>query len=99
MGSVISHQCDNFSYRSSPPRSLCSQLSEGQQDLKMSVCCGPGYATPREAFLKGATEKLLYIPCIIPGKDRPDYLSTVDIDPASPTYCKVTVKPLFLQNT
>ena len=55
----------------------------------MSICCGPGYASPREAFLKGETEKLLYIPCIIPGKDRPDYLSTVDIDPASPTFCKV----------
>ena len=55
----------------------------------MSICCGPGYASPREAFLKGETEKLLYIPCIIPGKDRPDYLSTVDIDPASPTFCQV----------
>ena len=62
---------------------------EGSRDIIMSICCGPGYASPREAFLKGETEKLLYIPCIIPGKDRPDYLSTVDIDPASPTFCQV----------
>ena len=54
--------------------------------------CGPGYASPREAFTKGAREKLLYIPCIIPGKDRPDYLSTVDVDPESPTFSKVIKK-------
>merc|ERR1712110_227225 len=51
--------------------------------------CGPGYASPKEAFTKGAREKLLYIPCIIPGKDRPDYLSTVDVDPESPTFQQI----------
>jgi len=61
------------------------------EEVKMSCAgnCGPGYASPKEAFTKGAREKLLYIPCIIPNKDRPDYLSTVDVDPNSPTYCQV----------
>ncbi len=52
--------------------------------------CGPGYASPKEAFSRGAREKLLYIPCIIPSKDRPDYLSTVDVDPDSPTFCQAS---------
>ena len=58
----------------------------------MSACgsCGPGYASPKEAFYLAPKEKILYIPCIIPDKDRPDYLSTVDVDPASPTYQKVS---------
>nr|ACZ65578.1 selenium-binding protein [Haliotis discus hannai] len=54
-----------------------------------SECCkGPGYATPLDA-MKGPRERLVYIPCIVPEKDRPDYLSTVDVDPESPTYCQV----------
>ena len=57
--------------------------------------CGPGYASPKEAFAKGAREKLLYIPCLIPGKDRPDYLSTVDVDPQSPSYGKVLFQIFF----
>ena len=57
--------------------------------------CGPGYASPKEAFAKGAREKLLYIPCIIPGKNRPDYLSTVDVDPESPT-CGQIISRLYL---
>ena len=52
--------------------------------------CGPGYATPMDAFRFGAREKLVYVPCIVPQKDRPDYLATVDIDPESEDYCKVS---------
>merc|ERR1711884_11895 len=61
------------------------------REVKMANCgsCGPGYASPKEAFYLAPKEKILYIPCIIPDKDRPDYLSTVDVDPASPTYQKV----------
>ena len=51
--------------------------------------CGPGYATPMDAFKYGSREKIVYIPCIVPGKDRPDYVATVDIDPGSQDYCKV----------
>merc|ERR1712001_13344 len=57
----------------------------------MAACggCGPGYATPRDAFTTSTREKIVYLPCIVPDKDRPDYLATVDVDPASPTYSQV----------
>ena len=49
----------------------------------------------RDAFNYGAREKIVYLPCIIPDKDRPDYLATVDVDPDSPTYSQVNIQPLF----
>lgn len=53
-------------------------------------CCkGPGYSTPMEAFKNSEKEKLLYIPCLVPTKDRPDYLVTIDVDENSPDYGKV----------
>jgi len=57
----------------------------------MSRCggCGPGFATPRDAFISGRQEKLVYVPCIVADKSRPDYLATVDTDPTSPTYSQV----------
>ena len=67
---------------------------------KMASCgsCGPGYASPKEAFYFAPREKLLYIPCIIPDKSRPDYLSTVDVDPDSPTYQQVSLCKLYVSN-
>uniref|UniRef100_A0A8D0E6R7 Methanethiol oxidase n=1 Tax=Salvator merianae TaxID=96440 RepID=A0A8D0E6R7_SALMN len=51
---------------------------------------GPGYATPLDA-MKAPREKLMYALCILTGTEaqHPDYLSTVDVDPKSPTYCQV----------
>lgn len=51
---------------------------------------GPGYASPAEA-MKGPREKLLYVVGIYTGTPirKPDYLATVDVDPASTTYGKV----------
>ena len=62
----------------------------GVRKASEMACCGtgPGFATPRDAFRYATREKLVYIPCIVPSKDRPDYLATVDIDPESPTFCK-----------
>uniref|UniRef100_T1H1P8 Uncharacterized protein n=1 Tax=Megaselia scalaris TaxID=36166 RepID=T1H1P8_MEGSC len=53
--------------------------------------CGPGYPTPLEAMEKGQREKLLYTITIQPDLNHPlgDYLSTVDVDPESPTYSQV----------
>lgn len=62
-----------------------------------------GYSSPLEAMREGEVEKLLYIPAVLHrsrfggsgsrGKERkspePDYLATVDLDPASPTFSKV----------
>jgi len=54
------------------------------------VCCGPGYASPEEA-MRAEREKLLYTVALYGGTpiQAPDYLATVDVDPASPTYSQV----------
>ena len=55
-------------------------------------CCksGPGYATPLDA-MSGPKETLLYVTALYSGtgKEKPDYLATVDVDPNSPTYSEV----------
>lgn len=50
---------------------------------------GPGYATPADA-IKAPKEKLLYFPCIPADESKSNYLATVDVDPQSESYCKVT---------
>ncbi len=52
--------------------------------------CGPGYASPEEAT-KADPEKVLYAIALYVGTgiEEPDYLTTVDVDPASPTYSQV----------
>ena len=45
--------------------------------------------TPQEAFRSGDRETLLYVPAVIADHSRPDYLATIDADPASPTYAQV----------
>jgi selenium-binding protein 1 len=54
------------------------------------ACCGPGYASPAEA-MKAEREKTLYTIALYTGTgvEAPDYLATVDVDPASPTYSRV----------
>merc|ERR1712165_288920 len=61
----------------------CRTMSGG------GCCTGPGYATPMDAFKNSKKEKLLYLPCLIATKDRPDYLATVDVDETSKDFCKV----------
>ena len=53
-------------------------------------CCGPGYASPQEA-IKAPKEKLLYTVALYTGTgiEKPDYISTIDVDPKSKTYSKV----------
>lgn len=52
--------------------------------------CGPGYASPKEA-MQAERERLLYVNALYTGTgiDQPDYLATVDVDPASSTYTHV----------
>jgi methanethiol oxidase len=52
--------------------------------------CGPGYASPRDA-MRGPREEVLYTVALHVGTgvEAPDYLATVDVDPASPTYSQV----------
>ncbi|KAK1381129.1 putative selenium-binding protein 1 [Heracleum sosnowskyi] len=59
---------------------------------EINGCCkkGPGYATPLDA-MAGPKESLIYVTCIYTGtgKEKPDYLGTVDVDPNSETYSQV----------
>ncbi|KAJ2944270.1 hypothetical protein O0L34_g18252 [Tuta absoluta] len=55
----------------------------------MACCKGPGYKSPLDAFHKGPREELLYVCCVQPDKTKQDYLSTIDVDPKSPTYSQV----------
>ena len=72
---------------------LCSQISHNSLTLCAGSKGGPGYKSPLDAMRNGPREKLLYIPCIQPlarETHRPDYLATVDVDPDSPAYSKVS---------
>ncbi len=55
-----------------------------------SKCCGPGFASPREA-IRASREKLLYTVALYigTGLQKPDYLATIDADPESPEFSKV----------
>lgn len=46
-----------------------------------------------DAFKNGPKEKLLYVVTVQPNLTEPhgDYLSTVDVDPDSATYCQVNL--------
>ena len=62
---------------------------ESETQLRPSPC--PNLVYFRDAFNYGKKEKIVYLPCIVPDKDRPDYLATVDVDPESPTYSQANI--------
>jgi methanethiol oxidase len=55
--------------------------------------CGPGYASPQEA-MNAERETILYVNALYTGTEieAPDYLATVDVDPASATYSQVVYR-------
>ncbi|MDN5869915.1 MAG: selenium-binding family protein [Nitrococcus sp.] len=59
-------------------------------DSNGTCCAGPGYASPQEA-IKAPKEKIVYTVCIYTGTgiEKPDYLATIDVDAASPTYGEI----------
>ncbi len=67
------------------PSVLSCKLDAAEPD-----CCGPTYASPQEA-MKAERETLAFVPAINvgTGKNKPDYLTTVDVDPKSKTYSKI----------
>ncbi|XP_068665162.1 selenium-binding protein 1-like [Aristolochia californica] len=70
-----------------------SPISDLDSEILSKSCChktGPGYASPIEA-MSGPREKLIYVTCVYngTGREKPDYLATVDVDPSSPTYSEV----------
>jgi len=64
--------------------------TDGTANGTDKACCGPGYASPQEAMAAPA-EKLLYTVALYTGTgvEAPDYLATIDADPASKTYGEV----------
>jgi len=73
----------------------CNTIVYAEAEMNGCSDCsaGPGYPTPLDAMKRGPREKLLYIPCIYTGTNskKPDYLATIDCDPDSPSYGKVSV--------
>ncbi|WKY04119.1 hypothetical protein Q1695_005246 [Nippostrongylus brasiliensis] len=57
-------------------------------------CCGPGYATPKDA-IKGPREKVLFVTCAHATADAGDMLAAVDVDPDSDTFCQLLSKIVF----
>ncbi|KAF7279210.1 hypothetical protein GWI33_007528 [Rhynchophorus ferrugineus] len=57
----------------------------------MSTNNGPGYASPLDAMKNGPREEILYVIAVQPdpNKTTGDVLATVDVNPNSPTYCKI----------
>lgn len=54
-----------------------------------------GYNSPLEAFNSGQKEKLAYVTCISAKwktNNKPDFVATIDLNPASPTYSKIIHK-------
>src|SRR5215831_13575319 len=87
--------CDT-SRRMLSPQQCCEGREErtmaqlSQPTHHANSCCGPGYASPREA-MQAEREQILYTVALYGGTgiQAPDYLATVDVDPASPTYSQV----------
>jgi selenium-binding protein 1 len=73
-----------------PPHAHAEKGATGNASKLTTAACGPGYASPAEA-MKAPREKLLYTIGLYVGSDdtKPDFLATIDADPASATYSKV----------
>uniref|UniRef100_A0A8B9UBI7 Methanethiol oxidase n=2 Tax=Anas TaxID=8835 RepID=A0A8B9UBI7_9AVES len=76
----------------SPPSASHQQVKSSSTTSSTERCgaCGPGFASPLDA-MKGPREEILYVPCIYrnTGRNKPDFLATVDVNPKSPNYCQV----------
>src|SRR5689334_21717718 len=68
-------------------------MAENTMTAGKHCCSGPGYASPQEA-MQADRETLLYAVALYTGTgiEEPDYLATVDVDPASPTYSQVIAR-------
>ncbi|XP_054927201.1 methanethiol oxidase-like isoform X3 [Dermacentor andersoni] len=80
----------NRNYTQGRNRGCASTANRGANRVGVERCPDSvGYRTPLEAMTEGGHEKMLWLPCSVPQKDRPDYLATVCVDQDSPDYCKV----------
>ncbi|WP_121744226.1 selenium-binding protein SBP56-related protein [Natronorubrum halophilum] len=65
--------------------------SEAGSDHDHDHHTGPGYASPQAAIEEGEREQLAYVMSLYTGSDvdAPDFVSVVDLDPDSETYCEI----------
>ncbi|KAF5304015.1 hypothetical protein FQA39_LY01800 [Lamprigera yunnana] len=72
----------HYKSSSTPPSSIAKHPHEQRAAI--------GYPSPLAA-MKGPKEKLIYVVCVQPNKcgNKTDHLATVDVDPCSPTFCKI----------
>ncbi|UJR32416.1 hypothetical protein I4U23_019878 [Adineta vaga] len=64
--------------------------------MSLSPCkTGPGYASPLEAMQKAPHEKIIYVSMLPCDDNQPNYIATIDVDPASPNYQKVLDRMYF----
>ena len=70
----------------SPDEAAAHEHHEHDHDVE-----GPGYATPQAAIEEAERETVAYVPSLYVGTDvdAPDFLSVVDVDPDSDSYCEV----------
>lgn len=68
-------------------KTLLARPQDDEKVVEALACCDRTYASPAEA-MKAPPEKVAYVPAIYAGTDikKPDYLATVDVEPASKTY-------------
>ncbi|KAK6750044.1 hypothetical protein RB195_002191 [Necator americanus] len=59
-----------------------------------TICCGPGYASPKEAT-KGPREKVLFVTCAHTNPDGHDMFVAIDVDPNSKTFCQILSRVVF----
>lgn len=67
----------------------CSSLSEAHRSLagRSPLLCIPFPPNPRPPLsCLAPPQRYLLIPAVVPDGSRPDYLTTVDVDPDSETY-------------
>ena len=84
------HRCDDAnSWRPRPPACWPEPLL-GTWSCRGQRCRPATYASPAEA-MRSPRKREVFVTALRVGIDdaKPDYLATVDVDPASPTYSKV----------
>lgn len=78
----------NTHQHESPPSNHCAHHAKTAGE-NAHCSSGPGYATPLDAMQNGPREKLIYVPALPEGSNHPDYIATIDVDPASQTFSQV----------
>uniref|UniRef100_A0A915K5I9 Selenium-binding protein 1 n=1 Tax=Romanomermis culicivorax TaxID=13658 RepID=A0A915K5I9_ROMCU len=75
--------------------SHCERENSDDASLKWDLM---NFGDPWTAVKCSKKESIVYVSCINPRRDKPDYLAVVDVDDNSPTFCKVQAAFKSLHN-